>query len=103
LQEEAGMITRMIFVTVPKDKVAEAERMWKQECAPLMIKSSGCKSEEFLRNRDNPGEMISLSTWESQAAIEKYRDSEAHKKIQQHTRSLMGVAKVDVKSYEVVG
>ena len=97
------MITRMIFVTVPKDKVAEAERMWKQECAPLMIKSPGCKSEEFLRNRDNPGEMISLSTWESQAAIDKYRESEAHKKIQQHTRSLMGVAQVDVKSYEVAG
>ena len=97
------MITRMILVTVPKDKVAEAERMWKQECAPLMIKSAGCKSEEFLRNKDNPGEMISVSTWENQAAIDKYRDSDAHKKIQQHTRSLMGVAKVDVKSYEVVG
>lgn len=97
------MITRMIFVTVPKDKVAEAERMWKQECAPLMIKSPGCKSEEFLRNQNNPGEMISLSTWENQAAIDKYRESEAHKKIQQHTRSLMGVAKVDVKSYEVAG
>jgi heme-degrading monooxygenase HmoA len=68
-----------------------------------MIKSPGCKSEEFLRSRENPGEMISLSTWENQAAIDKYRGSEAHKKIQQHTRSLMGVAKVDVKSYEVAG
>ena len=47
--------------------------------------------------------MISLSTWENQAAIDKYRQSDAHKKIQQHTRSLMGVAKVDVKSYEVAG
>lgn len=97
------MITRMICVTVPRDKVAEAERIWKEECAPLMIKSPGCKSEEFLRSRENPGEMISLSTWENQAAIDKYRQSEEHRKIQQHTRSLVGVAKVDVKSYEVAG
>ena len=97
------MITRMILVNVPKDKAAEAERMWKQECAPLMIKQEGCVSEEFLRGRENPSEFISLSTWENQAAIDKYRNSEAHKQIQQHTRGLMNVAKVEVKTYEIVG
>jgi heme-degrading monooxygenase HmoA len=97
------MITRMIIVSVPKERVGEAERIWKEECAPLMIRSPGCKSEEYLRNRDNPGEMISLSTWENQAAIDKYRASDAHKEIQKHTRALMGVSKVEVKSYEVVG
>lgn len=97
------MITRMIIVSVPKEKVAEAEKMWKQECAPLMIKAPGCKSEEFLRNRENHGEMISLSTWENQAAIDNYRESAAHKEIQKHTRSLMNVSKVSVKEYEVAG
>jgi heme-degrading monooxygenase HmoA len=97
------MITRMILVSVPRDKAAEAERMWKQECAPLMIKQEGCVSEEFLRGRENPSEFISLSTWENQAAIDKYRNSEAHKQIQQHTRGLMNVAKVEVKTYEIVG
>jgi heme-degrading monooxygenase HmoA len=97
------MITRMIIVTVPKDKAAEAERLWKEECAPLMIKQPGCLSEEFLRGRENPGEFISLSTWENQQAIDKYRTSSAHKEIQQHTRALMGVSKVEVKTYEVVG
>jgi heme-degrading monooxygenase HmoA len=97
------MITRMILVNVPRDKAAEAERMWKQECAPLMIKQEGCVSEEFLRGRENPSEFISLSTWENQAAIDKYRNSEAHKQIQQHTRGLMNVAKVEVKTYEIVG
>jgi heme-degrading monooxygenase HmoA len=97
------MITRMIVVTVPREKVAEAERLWKEECAPLMIRTPGCKSEEFLRSRENPGELISLSTWENQAAIDKYRSSEAHKEIQKHTRALMGVSKVEVKSYEVAG
>ena len=97
------MIMRMILVSVPKEKAAEAERMWKQECAPLMIKQTGCLSEQFLRGRENPGEFISVSTWEDQAAIDRYRTSEAHKAIQQHTRALMNVAKVEVKTYEVMG
>ncbi len=97
------MITRMIFVRVPVDKAAEAERLWKQDCAPLMIKHPGCVSEQFLRGRDDRGEFISLSNWENQAAIDRYRDSPEHHEIQKHTRSLMGVAKVDVKSYEIVG
>jgi heme-degrading monooxygenase HmoA len=97
------MITRMIFVRVPPDKSAEAERLWKEDCAPLMIKHPGCVTEQFLRGRDNPGEFISLSTWENQAAIDRYRDSAEHHEIQKHTRGLMGVSKVEVKSYEVVG
>ena len=97
------MITRMIYVNVPQDKSAEAERLWKEECAPLMIKQPGCVSEQFLRGRENSGEFISLSVWEDQAAIDRYRASADHKEIQRHTRGLMGVSKVDVKTYDVVG
>jgi|SRR5688500_8012718 heme-degrading monooxygenase HmoA len=97
------MITRMILVNVPQDKAAEAERMWKEECAPLMIKRPGCLTEQFLRGREDPGEFISLSTWENQEAIDRYRESPEHKEIQRHTRGLMGVAKVQVKTYEVMG
>lgn len=97
------MITRMIVVSVPEEKAAEAERLWKEECAPLMIRQRGCLSEQFLRGRENPGEFISLSMWEDQLAIDLYRSSDAHKQIQQHSRALMGVAKVEVKTYEVVG
>ena len=97
------MITRMIIVTVPAEKAAEAERLWKKECAPLMIQQPGCVSEEFLRNRENKGELISLQEWESQEAVEKYRASAAHQEILKHTRGLMGVSKVEVKNYDVVG
>jgi heme-degrading monooxygenase HmoA len=97
------VIKRMIIVTVPAEKAEEAERLWKTECAPLMIQQPGCLGEEFLRNRDNKGEMISLQQWESQKAIDAYRASPAHKDILKHTRGLMGVSKVEVKSYEVVG
>ena len=97
------MITRMILVKVPADKTAEAERLWKEDCGALLIEQPGCKSEHFLRSRENPGEFISLSTWDNQEAIDRYRASNAHRTIQQHTRALMNVAKVEVKTYEVAG
>ena len=49
------MITRMILVSVPKERAAEAERLWKQECAPLMIKQPGCLSEQFLTGSRESG------------------------------------------------
>jgi heme-degrading monooxygenase HmoA len=96
------MITRMIQVKVPPEKAAEAERLWQQDCGPLLIKQPGCLDERFLRARENPGEFISLSSWENLQAIDRYRSSEAHKTIQQHSRALMNVAKVEVKTYEVI-
>ena len=97
------MITRMIIVTVPRDKAAEAERIWKTECAPVMIQQPGCLSEQFLRSRENPGEMISLQTWQDQKSIDQYRAGPGHQEILKHTRGLMGVSKVEVKNYEVAG
>lgn len=97
------MITRMIIVTVPGDRAAEAQALWKKDCAPIMIQQPGCLGEQLLRNRDNPGEIISLQTWEDIKWIEAYRASPAHQEILRHTRSLMGVSKVEVRNYEVVG
>jgi quinol monooxygenase YgiN len=96
------MITRMIIVMVPVERAAEAERLWKQECAPLMIQQPGCVSEEFLRNLDNKGEMISVQQWQDQTSIDRYRASAAHQEILKHTRGLMGVSKVEVKNFEIV-
>ena len=37
--EEAAMsVVRMIYVKVKPETTAEAERIWKQECDPLMIR-----------------------------------------------------------------
>jgi heme-degrading monooxygenase HmoA len=96
------MIMRMILVSVPVEKAAEAERLWKNECAPLMIKQTGCISEQLLRGRENSGEFVSLSTWEDQASINRYRASDAHKTIEQRTRALMNITKVESKTYDIV-
>ena len=96
------MIMRMILVNVPEDRTAEAERIWKNECAPLMIQQPGCISEQLLRGRENSGEFISVSTWEDQFSIDRYRVSDAHETLQQHTRALMSDAKVEVSTYDLV-
>ena len=76
-------IARLIYVAVTPDQMAEAERVWKQKCAPLMIQQL---SEELLKCVDAPGEYISYSVWEDQAAIDRYVASSAHEEIRRHTR-----------------
>ena len=49
-------IVRLIFVTVSPENGAAAERLWKEECAPLMIRQEGCLSEELLKSVEVPGE-----------------------------------------------
>jgi heme-degrading monooxygenase HmoA len=97
-----GTISRHIIVKASPDKAGEIERLWKQDCAPLMIKVHGCLREELLRCREDPGEYISVSEWENQEAIEAYLKSDEHKQIVAHTRGLTGMA-ATVKSYELTG
>ena len=94
-------VVRLIHVNVDPSQAAEAERIWKEDCAPLMIQQNGCRSEQLLKCEDAPGEYISYSEWESQADIDAYRESEGHKQIQSHSRQLQGAQAV-VKRYQVV-
>src|SRR3954471_10262789 len=95
-------IVRLIYVKVKPEQQAQAEKVWKDDCAPLMIKQPGCLSEKLLKCVDAPGEYISYSEWESESAIETYRKSKDHDTIQQHSRGLTG-AKAEVKRYRVEG
>jgi quinol monooxygenase YgiN len=69
-------IVRLIYVTVKTDQVRDALSLWKEHCAPLMIKQPGCLSEKLLECVDAPGEFISYSEWDSQESIDRYRISE---------------------------
>ena len=93
-------IVRLIYVSVKQDQVKEAVNLWKNHCAPLMIKQPGCLSEKLLECVDAPGEFISYSEWDNDASIDKYRTSEAHAEIQKHARALQG-GQASVKRYEV--
>lgn len=95
-------IIRLIYVSVGPENMVEAEKVWKESCAPLMIKQKGCVSEELLKCTSVPGEYISYSEWEDQAAIDAYLASEAHQEIRRHTRGLKGATVPAVKRYTLV-
>ena len=94
-------IVRIIYTNVPLDQAAEAEKDWKEECAPLMIRQPGCEAEELLHCIDNPGEYISYSEWTDAASIEAYLQSDDHREIKRRTSSIRN-ATVLVKHYEIV-
>ena len=50
----------MILVKFPWKKVAEAERLWKEDCGALLIESRAVRASS-LRNRENPGELFRLA------------------------------------------
>jgi len=51
-------IIRLIYVKVEPDQLSEADTVWTEKCAPLMIQQPGCLSEQLLKCIDSPGEYI---------------------------------------------
>ncbi len=95
-------IVRLIFVRVKPEDGAAAERLWKDECAPLMIRQEGCLSEELLKSIEVPGEYISYSVWENQESIDRYLASDAHEEIKRHGARLKTEDAPVVKEYHLV-
>jgi heme-degrading monooxygenase HmoA len=93
-------IVRLIHITLDPSETEKAMRVWKTECAPLMIQQKGCISEKLLRCRE-AHEFISYSEWDSEANIAAYMAGDAHKEIVRHARALKGSNAV-VKLYELV-
>jgi heme-degrading monooxygenase HmoA len=100
------VLTRVIdrrcsfHIKIDPSETETAERIWKTECATLMISQKGCICEKLLRARER-GEFISYFEWETEADIERYTNSAAHKQIVSHTRSVKGASAV-VKLYDLV-
>jgi len=95
-------IARLIFVSVYPDQAIEVEKVWKENCGPLMLQQPGCISEKLLKCADQDGDFISYSEWDSQEAIDQYLESDAHALIRQHSRALQGGTRPAVRRYEVV-
>lgn len=94
-------IVRLIHVKVAQDQMKEAERLWREDCAPLMKQARGMLSEELLKCVESPGEYISYSEWESEEALEAFRTSDAHAEIERHTKTLRD-AEALVKHYSII-
>ena len=92
-------IVRLIHIRIDPSEIEKALQIWKTECAPLMIQQKGCISEKLLHCRE-AHELISYSEWDTQADIDLYMSSDAHKEIVRHARSLKG-SKAEVKLYDL--
>ena len=77
-------IIRLIHIKIDPSETETAERIWKTECANLMIAQKGCISEKLLRARER-GEFISYSEWETEADIERYMNSAAQSHAQRES------------------
>ena len=93
-------IIRLIHIKIDPAETETAERIWKTQCAALMIAQKGCISQKLLRARER-GEFISYSEWETEGDMESYMNNAAHKEIVSHTRGVMGATAV-VKLYDLV-
>ena len=94
-------LIRLIHIKVKPNEAAQAERIWKEDCAPLMIRQKGCISEKLLKCSDSPGEFISYAEWQSQADIDRYRGSADHQKIRSDALQFSG-AEAYSKVYTIV-
>ena len=88
-------IIRLIHIKIDSSETETAERIWKTECATLMIAQKGCISEKLLRARER-GEFISYSEWETEADIERFTGSAAHKEIAERMRELGAKAAIEI-------
>jgi heme-degrading monooxygenase HmoA len=99
-QEDAMSIIRLIHIKVDPSETETAEHIWMTEYAPLMISQKGCISEKLLRPRKR-GEFISYSEWETEADIERFTSSAAHKQVVSHMRSVKGTS-AEAKLYDPI-
>jgi heme-degrading monooxygenase HmoA len=96
-------LVRQLFISVDPGAVEEAIRMWKVECAQLMIAAPGCLGERLLVATDCPGELISFSEWRDREDIDAYEASSAHEQIKQHAARMPATGSPVVKVYEIGG
>ena len=93
-------IIRLIHIKIDPSETETAERIWRTHCSTLVSSQKGCISQKLLRARKR-GEFIAYSEWETEADIDRYMGSAAHKEIVGHTRRVKGASAV-VKLYDLV-
>ncbi len=94
-------IVRLIFVHTKPELAGEVERVWRGDCAPLMVKQPCCLSGKLLQCLDAPGDYISYAEWDSMENIERYLAGSAHQEIVDHSRKLR-TEKPVVRNYRLV-
>lgn len=72
------MITRIVKMSVKKDKVKDFVRYFEKYNEEIKI-FDGCEHHDFLEDKNDASVFFTYTTWKSERQIERYRRSETHR------------------------
>jgi quinol monooxygenase YgiN len=81
------MIKRIVKMSFHPDKTKDFIRIF-NESKDLILASEGCYYVELLKFEEQPGIFFTLSLWEDQMSLEKYRKSKIFEDTWRRTKAL---------------
>jgi quinol monooxygenase YgiN len=82
------MIKRIVKMTFrPEGRAPFVEEVFEQSKARIRA-FPGCRYMELLQHTDNPNVLFTLSIWDDEAALERYRESELFQATWERTKAL---------------
>ncbi|RMG22215.1 MAG: antibiotic biosynthesis monooxygenase [Bacteroidetes bacterium] len=94
------MITRIVRMEFREDALEEFHRIFEQHHQRIR-NFPGCLQVELLRDTRHPAVRYTISQWETEAALEQYRQSELFGKVWPRTKALFA-AKAQAFSMEKI-
>jgi heme-degrading monooxygenase HmoA len=82
-------VIAVIFEVVPHPERREAYLDAAARLRPILEGIDGFVSVERFESLTNPGKILSLSIWRDEEAVERWRNVEAHRRIQAAGRETM--------------
>lgn len=81
------MVTRIVQMTFEPENIPSFERIFEANKETIRA-FPGCMHLELLREGSNPGVFFTYSRWESESALEAYRNSDFFREVWGRTRLL---------------
>ncbi len=82
------MITRIVRMEFRKKSVVEFLDLFRNSCTPIRA-FEGCHSLNLLQDVSRPNVYFTISTWESEHALEAYRNSTLFRQTWKQTKVLL--------------
>lgn len=83
------MITRLVRLTFKPEHTEEFVRIF-EETRGAILAFGGCRQVELLRDVHRPEVMSTLSLWDDEASLNRYRDSELFAGVWARVKPLFG-------------
>ena len=79
------MITRLVKLTIDKEKISEFEKIFKENQEHI-LGSKGCNMAEAFQDIHDPSVFFTHSKWDSEEDLNNYRESELFQGIWSSTK-----------------